>query len=219
MIGYLRGQLLENQEGKMIVLVGEGGAVGYTVTVPQSAAYDLLPSGKTVELHIYTHVREESLDLYGFRTKPEKELFLTLLGVNGIGPKVAMGILSKVDPGTLIQAVIDGDRAMLTGVPGIGKKTAERVVLELADPLRKKVEAGGLTELMPAAKAPSSKGKQMGLGAMSAGAVYNDAKQALMGLGYRENEVTALLNRVLEERGSPPARADDLIRSALQRLG
>src|SRR4051812_12971584 len=98
MIGYLRGEILENADGKLLLTVSasETGAVGYAVTVPQSPAYLAWLPGKSVEIFIHTHVREEALDLYGFANRMEKELFLTLLSVNGIGPKGAMGIMNKV---------------------------------------------------------------------------------------------------------------------------
>ena len=115
--------------------------VGYSVNVPRNSQYELLPNGKVIELFIHTHVREDQLDLYGFATKSEKELFLTLLSVNGIGPKGALSILSGADTSQLVQAIIEGDKALLTKLPGVGKKTAERMVLELSDSLRKKMDA------------------------------------------------------------------------------
>jgi Holliday junction DNA helicase RuvA len=217
-IGYLRGQILENSDGKVILTVATGseaGAVGYCVSIAQGpSTVDWLP-GKQVEVFVHTHVREDALDLYGFASRTEKEIFLTLLSVNGIGPKGAMGILSKVDPGTLIQAILDGDKDTLVKIQGVGKKTAERVVLELADPVRKKLEAGLFRDIRRpqiAAAAPAAprSGGETG--------VIRDAKEALIGLGYREHEVGALLKKVLDEETAPPRRAEDLVRSALQRL-
>jgi Holliday junction DNA helicase RuvA len=226
MLGYLRGQILSaaaEGDGKLTLGVGssELGMVGYSVNVPRSAQYELLPNGKVVELFIYTHVREDSLDLYGFGTRSEKEFFLTLLGVNGIGPKGALSILSGSDPGQLIQAIIDGDKAFLTKVPGIGKKTAERVVLELAEPLRKRLQAGGFTELRmesqtKSAKAASTKGAALG-GPAGASSALRDAKDALLGLGYREADVSSLLSKVMAEFETPP-KTEDLIKSALRQL-
>src|SRR5690606_31081959 len=94
--------------------------------------------GADCTLFVYTHVREDAMELYGFSTREEKELFLVLIGVSGIGPKAALKVLSAVPPEELIQAIVHGDRAALTRVPGIGKKTAERVVLELSDSLKKR---------------------------------------------------------------------------------
>src|SRR6185436_13942980 len=108
MIGYLQGEILEHQDGKMIIGVGDRkttGAVGYLVSVPQSAGYGGYLPGQKIELYVYTHVREESLDLYGFSTPFEKGLFLTLLGVNGIGPKSALGLISGVEATQLVDAI------------------------------------------------------------------------------------------------------------------
>jgi holliday junction DNA helicase RuvA len=225
MLGYLRGQILSTaseSDGKLTVGVGsaELGMVGYSVNAPRNSQYDLLPVGKVIELFIYTHVREDQLDLYGFGTRSEKELFLTLLSVNGIGPKGGLSILSGSDPGQLIQAIIDGDKAFLTKVPGIGKKTAERVVLELADPLRKKMLAGAFPELRAEAGSKKSSGKASGAtSARSSGATsaLRDATDALMGLGYREADVSSLLSKVLAEFDTPP-KTEDLIKTALRQL-
>ena len=220
MIGYLKGQILEHQEGHLLVALGmTSGSIGYAITVPLGVAYSGLLPGRTVELFIHTHVREDALDLYGFTTSAEKELFLTLLTVNGIGPKGAMGILSKVEPSTLIQAVLTGDKVTLTQIPGIGKKTAERVVLELADSLQKKVAAGVFLALgsghlgVDTGKGPASGATARDMNA----SILKDAKDALMGLGYREQDVMVLLKKVLEDK-TPPSRVEDLIRTALQRL-
>jgi Holliday junction DNA helicase RuvA len=227
MIGYLRGEILENLDGKMIVTVSSsgmgGGAIGYAVQVPQSATYGGLGPRKPIELFVHTHVREEALDLYGFASRFEKEIFLTLLSVNGIGPKGALGILSRVEPESLVQAIVDGDREALTQVPGIGKKTAERVVLELGDQVRKKVESGlwlSRTAGLAASGATSAAGAGLPGGASRSrpSAIIGDAKAALVNLGYREAEVTVLLNRLLQEAETPPSRAEELVRTALRQL-
>jgi Holliday junction DNA helicase RuvA len=222
MIGYLRGNLIDNAGGRMLVAVGPGGsdveagAVGYAVQVPQQPAYELLATGARVELFIHTHVREDSLDLYGFTSRAEKELFLTLLEVNGIGPKVALGVLSKVSAPDFIHAVAEQDKDALTRIPGIGKKTAERMVLELGDKLKKKLEAGLFGKLaQPAAPRADA---QRGSGAtVSDRAVMRDARDALLGLGYREQDVQGLLKELVDEASAPP-RVEELVRSALQRL-
>lgn len=222
MIGYLRGEILEHSEGRMLVLVSGGTAgVGYSVQVPQGPAYlDLLP-GKTVELYIHTHVREDALDLYGFASRVEKELFLTLIGVNGIGPKVGLSILSSIEPGSLIQAILEEDKDSLTRIPGIGKKTAERVVLELGDKIRKKMESGAFagTIAQPGAGASAALSrKAAAVAASGPSRVVEDAKAALVGLGYREQDVASLLNRVLAEFETPPRQAEELVRTALRQL-
>ena len=215
MIGYLSGRVLEHAEGKLIV--GTGGAegvVGYQVTVPQSAEYGALLPGERIELHIYTHVREDSLDLYGFKSRMEKDLYLTLLSVNGIGPKGALGILSGSGVEALAHAIVEGDKAFLTKIPGIGKKTVERLILELAEPIRKKFLSGSATE--PRANSGSVAATQTG--SFERGTVFMDARSALIGLGYREQDVTALLNKVLAGATKKPAHAEELVRTALKEL-
>jgi len=222
MIGYLRGQVLEHQDGRMLVSLAAGeGAVGYQVSVPHSPAYGAFAVGKAVELFVYTHVREDQLDLYGFVTRAEKELFLTLLTVNGIGPKGALGILSNLEPDLLVTAILEGDKTTLTKTPGIGKKTAERVVLELGDTLRKKIQAGMFAEIR--ARAPSGATVARSTPRLpQEPAAVRDAREALISLGYREQDVSELLERALEanpETALGSVKAEDLIRTALQRLG
>lgn len=217
MIGYLRGKIIDQNEGR--VLLGISG-VGYQVTIPQSAEYGVWQEGKEVEAFIHTHVREDALDLYGFASRVEKDLFLTLLTVNGIGPKGAMAILSNVPAAQLVDYVLRGDKDRLTKIPGIGKKTAERLVLELADPLRKKMESGALAK-MPVSSASSKAANHPAGASFRDLSSFGEAKDALIGLGYREQDVQNLLHDLASEfekkNGSTP-RAEDLIRGALQRL-
>jgi Holliday junction DNA helicase RuvA len=225
MIGYLQGEILEHADGKMLLGVGDkkaGGVVGYSVSVPHSAFYGKYIAGQIVELFVYTHVREEAFDLYGFTTQFEKNLFLTLLSVNGVGPKSALGILSVVEPEQLVEAIIQGDQAFLTRAPGIGKKTAERVVVELRDSIKKKVDLGLLArseKSFAGTSVPVIEGSfRSGTSALNETPVIRDAKEALIGLGYREQEVLQLLNRVLKESEPQPQRAEDLIKTALRQL-
>ena len=223
MIGYLSGVILDYSPGNVLVGVGESGArVGYSVCVPCLSAYDAWGVGSRIELFVHTHVREDALDLYGFASRAEKELFLTLLTVNGIGPKGAMNFLSKAETEQLVQAILEEDKATLVQIPGIGKKTAERVVLELADPLRKKVAAGILS--LPGTKASarladSSKRSNPSLTLKSgktASPLVRDACDALLGLGYREGDALQLIERVLESMDQPPLKVEELIRGALR---
>jgi holliday junction DNA helicase RuvA len=221
MIGYLSGKVLDHSESKLLVAVGtgEGGTVGYSVTVPESEGHLSLTAGASVELFIYTHVREDALDLYGFRTAAEKDLFLTLLSVSGIGPKGALNILSGAEAAQLIQAIVRGDKAYLSRIPGIGKKTAERLVLEIGDKVSKKLDAGAYAVLKPVRPAGAS---VHDIGARSAATsksgLIRDAVSALVGLGYREQEASVLLNRLVDEAAEPPKKVEDLIRSALREL-
>lgn len=221
MIGYLKGEVLESSDGKLIIGMGDskgGGVVGYSVSVPQSAAYSTHLEGRVIELFIYTHVREDLLELFGFGSKFEKLLFLTLLSVNGIGPKSALGILSSVDPNQLVEAISAGDQAFLTKVPGVGKKTAERVVVELRDTLRKKLEAGSFGNFPKTSSIPLSSSKDQSQEAPLDYTLYRDAQLALVSLGYREHEVQGLLKKVLADPLNKPNRVEDIVKTALRQL-
>lgn len=199
------------------------GRVGYSVSVPQSHRYESELPGQTIELFIYTHVREEAFDLYGFASPMEKSLFLILLSVNGIGPKSALGILSSIETPQLIDALVQGDQALLSSISGIGKKTAERLVLELRDKIQKKVETGAFKGVDPSSFQKSGLGGSLkatyGLStAKILHQVFHDAKAALIGLGYRELDVQSLLTKVVEDSEIPFQKPEELIRSALKRL-
>jgi Holliday junction DNA helicase RuvA len=163
MIAYLRGRLLDKQVNRVVVDV-EG--VGYEVHVPLSTFYDVGEPGAEVALRVHTHVREDALALFGFLTTLELQLFERLISVNGIGPKLALAVLSGIEPRELIAAIRRGDVARLTGIPGIGKKTAERLGLELKD----RLPAGLLPETGAQAAGESS--------------LRQDVLSALLNLGY-----------------------------------
>jgi holliday junction DNA helicase RuvA len=131
-IAHLRGRIFEKHPNRIVVDVD---GVGYDVSVPLSTFYGLGEPGAPIALRIHTHVREETLALYGFATRLEQELFERLIAVSGIGPKVALSVLSGIEPPELIRAIEHGDLARLTAIPGVGKKTAERLVVELKDRL------------------------------------------------------------------------------------
>jgi Holliday junction DNA helicase RuvA len=167
-----------------------------------------------LSLYVHTNVREDALDLFGFQTSEEKELFLTVISVNGIGPRVGMGIISSIDAQGFVDAILTGDKALLTRIPGVGKKTAERMILELADPIRKKSEAG----LLGARKTASA--PERGRGAVAGPRtpdLREDARDALMGLGYREHEIGVLLEQIFKD--SAPTRVEDVVRAALRGFG
>ena len=136
MIAHLRGTILEKQPNRVVVDVG---GVGYDVAVPLSTFYGLADVGGPVSLRVHTHVREDAIALFGFATPLELELFEKLIGISGIGPKVGLAVLSGIEPVELIGAIERGDLARLTAIPGVGKKTSERIVLELKDRLPKTV--------------------------------------------------------------------------------
>jgi Holliday junction DNA helicase RuvA len=127
-IAHLRGSILEKHPTRIVIDVN---GVGYDVFVPLSTFYGLGDAGAAIALRIHTHVREDAIVLYGFATLLEQELFERLIGVSGIGPKVALAVLSGIEPLDLIRAIERGDLARLTAIPGVGKKTSERIVLEL----------------------------------------------------------------------------------------
>jgi holliday junction DNA helicase RuvA len=131
-IAHLRGSILEKSPTRIVIDVN---GVGYDVFVPLSTFYGLGEPGSGIALRIHTHVREDALILYGFATRLEQELFERLIGVSGIGPKVALAVLSGIEPQEFIRAIERGDLARLTAIPGVGKKTSERIVLELKDRL------------------------------------------------------------------------------------
>jgi holliday junction DNA helicase RuvA len=131
-IAHLRGRLFDKQPNRIILDVN---GVGYDVSVPLSTYYGLGDAGSEVALRIHTHVREDALLLYGFATRLEQDLFERLISVSGIGPKVALAVLSGIEPGDLMRAIERSDLGRLTAIPGVGKKTAERIVLELKDRL------------------------------------------------------------------------------------
>jgi holliday junction DNA helicase RuvA len=149
MIAHLRGILLEKHPHQAIL---ECGGVGYDVAIPVSTYTALPDSGREAQLRIHTHVREDALSLFGFATAAEKQLFEKLLSVSGIGPKLALTVLSGLVVDDLIYAIRSGDLTRLTKIPGVGKKTAERMVLELRDKLEggtpAKGVAGSITPLV-----------------------------------------------------------------------
>lgn len=130
MIAHIRGLLFKKTPESVIIQVG---GIGYEVLVPLSTFYSLPDEDREVDLYIYTHVREDALVLFGFSTPLEKDLLLMLISVSGIGPKLAVNILSGMGPEELLDAVVSGDSARLQSIPGVGRKTSERIVLELKD--------------------------------------------------------------------------------------
>jgi len=164
MIAHLRGRILSKRPGQVVV---DCAGVGYDVAVSIAAYTELPAAGSDVSLHIHTHVREDALALYGFLRPQEKELFERLISVSGIGPKVALAVLSGIEPPELVRAIERADLARLTAIPGVGKKTSERIVVELKDRLPRAAVASapGLAE----ADAPS---------------VKDDVLSALINLGY-----------------------------------
>jgi Holliday junction DNA helicase RuvA len=176
--------------------------VGYEVFIPLSTFYALPDANDSASLSIYTHLREDAIQLYGFATVPEKDSFILLTGVSGIGPKLALSVLSALNVPDLVSAIQAGDVDKLASVPGIGKKTAARIALELKDKVeRLRVTSGPIP---PAAGGPS-------------GRLQDDALSALVNLGYKAADVKSAITRVAGTR--PEALPlKELIREVLKDL-
>ena len=198
MIAFLRGRVLDKQPNRVIVDVG---GVGYDVSVPLSTFYTAGEPGAEISLRVHTHVREDQLALFGFATVLELTVFERLIGISGIGPKVALSVLSGIEPRELVSAVQHGDVARLTRIPGVGKKTAERIVLELRDRLPKAMEAVAIGGPPPSAS----------------DALRDDLASALVNLGYQRAAIEKTLDRLLNDRPDT-ARFEDVLRAALKDL-
>jgi Holliday junction DNA helicase RuvA len=197
MIARLRGRLLEKAPESIVVDVG---GVGYQLFVSLNSFYRLPNPGVEVDLYVHTHVREDALQLYGFLDAAERSLFLLLLQVSTIGPKVAVGVLSGMDTPDLEQAIAEGDARRLVAVPGIGKKKADLIILQL----REKVKVLQQTR---AAASPET--------GVRVGGDAAEAVSALVNLGYKQHEAERAVARA-EESGTRALA--DLIREALRRL-
>jgi Holliday junction DNA helicase RuvA len=194
MIGLLRGRLLDKRPNQVILDVG---GVGYLVAIPLSTFATLGELHAEVTLLIHTHVREDALALYGFLSAREKHLFELLLGASGVGPTLALKILSGMNVEELIPAIRSGDLARLTKIPGVGRKTAERMVVELKD----RLEAVTVEAEKPAAS--------------PAGAAA-DVKSALINLGYDERAAEAAVSEAKRQAGT--ANFETLLRATLAAL-
>ena len=196
MIAALRGALADKQPDRVVIDVG---GVGYDVQIPLSTYYAVGDRGAEVALRIHTHVREEALSLFGFATRLELHLFERLIGINGVGPRLALAVLSGIEPPALIQAIRTADVARLTRIPGVGRKTAERIALELKDKLQ--------------AVAPDDEADGMAR-AVDDG-LRGDVISALLNLGYNRPPAERAVSAALE-RG--PGDFDATLRQALREL-
>lgn len=197
MIGLLTGIVAHKGPDSVILDVS---GVGYRVQIPFSTYFELPDEGGRTTLHIHTHVKEDAINLYGFRSAGEKSFFQLLLTVSGIGPKLARDILSNSQVNDLASALTRGDIARLSAIPGIGKKTAERLILELKD----KVTKLGI-DLQP----------RPGAAAATPAGLRDDVASALVNLGYKEAQV----NKVLNELDAPAdSTMENILRLALKQL-
>ena len=192
MIARLHGALLEKTPNRIVVDVS---GVGYEVLVPLSTFYGLGDAGSPVTLRVHTHVREDLIALYGFSSALELDLFERLIGINGIGPKLALAVLSGIESGELVRAIRAQDVARLTRIPGVGKKTAERIGLELKDRLPQAVAAAE-----PAAAAGDDR--------------REDLLSALTNLGYNRAVAEKTIDAALKK--APGAPFEQLLRDILR---
>jgi len=204
MIAHLSGTLLSKQATTVILDVG---GVGYEVTIPLSTFYDLEEPGSTVQLRIYTHVREDALQLFGFRTLRERELFLRLISVSGIGPKLGITLLSGMSADEMIASIRTNNLARLTLIPGIGRKTAERLVVELREKVAALSSAQLEDELGAKSEEPSVSTED---------AVRSDALSALLNLGYQRSAAEKAIDSVLPDEGE--MTVESVLRRALRKL-
>ncbi|MBN1847381.1 MAG: Holliday junction branch migration protein RuvA [Deltaproteobacteria bacterium] len=199
MIAHLKGILFKKTPGSMII---DNGGIGYEVFVPLSTFYALPDEAEKVSLHIYTHVREDALVLFGFQTTLEKKIFTLLIAVSGIGPRLAINILSGIGPSELLEAIAGGDAVRLQAIPGVGKKTAERIVLELKDKAQKIKGGVELTQTL----ITSDPDKR----------ILDDAASALMNLGYPAKSARSAVDKTVSQMKEP--KLEEVIKEALKFL-
>ena len=200
MIAFLSGKLLEKQTNMAIVDVG---GVGYEVLIPLSTFYELGDIGSDVKLRIYTHVREDAIQLYGFKTRRERDLYLRLISVQGVGARSGITMLSGMGADEIIMAIRTDNVARLTLIPGVGRKTAERLVIELRDKVGElALEASGDTEASGTA--------------FTADAAFEDALSALINLGYQRSAAEKALKAAAMDGTEPSVQK--LLRRSLQLL-
>ncbi|MEJ2724410.1 MAG: Holliday junction branch migration protein RuvA [Deltaproteobacteria bacterium] len=199
MIAHLKGNLQKKTPHGVVI---DNAGIGYEVIVPLSTFYALPEEGERVGLHIYTHVREDAITLFGFHRPLEKEIFMLLISVSGIGPKLAINILSGIGPEELLDAMAGGDAARMQSIPGVGKKTAERIALELRE---KALQMTGGREPYPFPASPDDDRK-----------THEDAVSALINLGYPAKSARAAVDRA--RRAVQEASLEALIKEALRIL-
>jgi holliday junction DNA helicase RuvA len=204
MIAHLSGTLLAKQATSVILDVG---GIGYEVTIPLSTFYDLEDAGASVALRIYTHVREDALQLYGFKTARERELFLRLISVSGIGPKLGITMLSGMSADEIIASIRTNNLARLTSIPGVGRKTAERLVLDLRDKIAA-LSSPALEEEFGA--------KTGGTAPSTADAIRDDALSALQNLEYPKASAEKAVTAAIQEGGD--LSVELILRRALRLL-
>lgn len=201
MIAHLRGRLLEKRPDHVVL---ETGGVGYAALIPLTTFTRLPPAGAEAALHVHTYVREDQLSLFGFATPGERDLFRCLIEVRGIGPRLALALLSGLEPDALVRALAGGDVTRLSGIPGVGRKTAERLILELKDRLPKALRVVPAGE---AAETPTG----------PAGTDPDDLLSALLNLGFPAARAESAVRLAVQE--APPGTVfEELVRLALRHV-
>ena len=202
MISYIRGTLAEKNEDSAVV---EAHGVGYQIFVPVPVLSELPPLGESVKIYTYFSVREDGMSLFGFLSRQDLAMFKQLIGVNGIGPKSALGILSALRPDVLRMAVASGDAKTISRAPGVGPKTAQRIILDLKDKIRPEdVLAGGLEESLAVPEEISGVGQ-----------AGKEAVEALTALGYSAAEAAGAVKKV---KITEEMTAEDVLKGSLRHL-
>ncbi len=197
MIAQIRGQLIEKRLGTIIV---ETHGIGYQVFVSLHTFYDLPEADQVVHLHTHTHVRADALQLFGFSTLLEKDLFQILIGVSGIGPKLALNILSGIAPAEFLASLHAEDITRLMAIPGVGRKTAERLVFDLKEKIRQIAFRAG-----PPKEEKRHKDQ-----------VVEDVTSALVNLGYKKNQAERVVEQVCQRE--PQASLEEVLKESLRAL-
>jgi Holliday junction DNA helicase RuvA len=204
MIAHLSGKLLSKEPNQVIVDVG---GVGYDVTIPLSTFYDLDDEKSDVQLLIYTHVKEDALQLYGFKSPSERKLFVHFISVSGVGPKLGIALLSHMKADELIESIKSNNLARLTQIPGVGKKTAERLVVDLRDKM---------IQLSQAQVAEETGVRPETTYVSSEDTVRADALSALLNLGYQRSGAEKAIDAALVEGGD--VTVESILRRSLKKL-
>ncbi|HVF56688.1 MAG TPA: Holliday junction branch migration protein RuvA [Pyrinomonadaceae bacterium] len=203
MIAHLTGKLIAKEATSVILDVG---GVGYEVTIPVTTFYGMEEAGAQIQLRIYTHVREEALQLFGFKTARERELFKLLISVSGIGPKSGIAMLSGMSADEIVSAIRTNNLARLTSIPGVGKKTAERLVIELRDKMAALSSPALEAETLNAiAGAPPTED-----------VLREDTLSALLNLGYQKATAEKAIGQAMQEGGD--LSVELLLRRSLRHL-
>lgn len=205
MISYIKGPLTAIEED---VIVVEAGGVGMGIHVPLSVLDRLPGIGREVTVYTYFQVREDAMSLYGFLNRQDRDMFRQLIGVNGVGPKAAQGILSTMTPDDLRMAIVTGDAKAISRAPGIGPKTAQRLILDLKDKISMEEVLGNLA-------LPCDGGASAALGTASMGEAAKEAVQALVALGYSNMEANKAVKQV---EVTETMTAEDVLKASLRYL-